>query len=168
LLWQELTDSATGTNTFWLDQVSYDASSWLELTGITNGQCQITLHVGVGTQYEVLVSTNLTSWTPLDVFTATNTTMQLIDTNVVSGSRFYRLKEVPTTSFWLETPKWLASIVQLVLHGPAGRRFQVQASTNLSKWSGLAFVTNTSGTASYRDTLASNWPARYYRAALLP
>jgi hypothetical protein len=43
----------------------------------------------------VLASTNFATWFPISVFTATNNTMPLVDTNAVTGTRFYRLKELP-------------------------------------------------------------------------
>jgi hypothetical protein len=169
LLWRYLTDVSSGNNTFWIDDVTFVAPFCLQVVGTPeNGQCQLLAHVTSGNLYEVLASTNLASWFPISVFTATNNTMPLVDTNAAAGTRFYRLKELPPTSFWLEPPKWLVNLVQLVLHGRAGQRLQLQASRDMRQWSSVGVVTNSSGTAKYTDILASNWPTRFYRAELLP
>jgi hypothetical protein len=91
-----LTDLSTGNDTFWIDDVTFSAPLCLQVVGIpANGQCELRLQVTTGNLYEVLASTNLATWFPISVFTATNNTMPLVDTNAISGTRFYRLKELP-------------------------------------------------------------------------
>jgi len=174
LLWQYLTDLSTNaSDTFWLANVHYTALAWIEVSAApTNGQFQLLLHLDPGQLYEVQASTDLSSWTPLrplaPVLQAGTNALPYIDTNAVPPARFYRLHQLPFGSVLLDPPTKLGNgSLKLVLHAPPNLLFQMQASTNLVNWSPLAVLTNTLGTVSYTDQLASNRQARFYRVQLL-
>lgn len=66
---------------------------------------------------------------------------------------------------WLETqPLAAEGVLRLVLHGQAGRKYSVLASSNLlsSSWETLAVITNGTGTTSLSDPV-TNRPRRFYR-----
>jgi hypothetical protein len=114
----------------------------------------------------VLVSTNLSTWTPLTQLTPTTTSEVVIDPSA-SGTRFYRLHELTQGIIYFDQPTASAGKLKLVLHSPPALRFAIQVSTNFSTWATLDSVTNTIGSVSYTNTIASNIPYRFYRAKLL-
>jgi hypothetical protein len=57
---------------------------------------------------------------------------------------------------------------QLTLTGPAGSNAVISASTNLHNWLPLATNPLVGGSLIYTDTLATNYPSRFYRATLQP
>jgi hypothetical protein len=57
---------------------------------------------------------------------------------------------------------------QFSLTGPAGSNVVISASTNLQNWLPLATNPLGSGSLTFTDTLATNFPSRYYRATLKP
>ena len=57
---------------------------------------------------------------------------------------------------------------QFTVDGPAGSNAIVQASTNLLTWIPLGTYLLNSGTFNYTDTLAPDYPVRFYRAQLAP
>lgn len=52
------------------------------------------------------------------------------------------------------------------LSGPAGSNYVIEASTDLKNWVPISTNAAPSGTVSYIDTAATNFPSRYYRARL--
>jgi len=54
----------------------------------------------------------------------------------------------------------------LTLSAPAPSTFQVQSSTNLVDWEGVAWLVNTNGTVVFTDPAATNATRRFYRAVL--
>jgi len=160
---------STGLDTAWLDQVSFVPMSWLErVAAPTNGQFQLVLHPLPGRLYELQASTNLMHWFPLTLVTATNTSIPYLDVAAHSLTRFYRLYELPAGWVWLDQPKLVDNEIHLVLRSQPGLKLEMQASTDLVGWSGLAAFTNTLGTVTYTNTLDANLPARYFRALVLP
>jgi Leucine-rich repeat (LRR) protein len=169
--WRYSKDSAvgSGSDAAWLDQVNFTRLNWLELVAIpTNGQSQLSLHPIPGKLYELQASTNLADWFPLAVMAATNTTMPYLDQTAHSSTRFYRLYELPASSVWFEQPKVVGNEIHLLLLSQPGLRLEMQASTDLVSWSGLAVITNTLGTVEYTNALTTNFPTRYFRAQVLP
>jgi hypothetical protein len=57
--------------------------------------------------------------------------------------------------------------VEMKLEGPRQQRYRVESSTNLTTWSSVVSltITNTDGTASWRETSTGNGPQRFFRAA---
>jgi hypothetical protein len=54
----------------------------------------------------------------------------------------------------------------LLITGPAGA-YQVQASTNLTDWSLVKWVTNAGASVPFTEPAPTNAPARFYRALLV-
>ena len=62
-------------------------------------------------------------------------------------------------------------VPQFSLKGGRGLFYQIETSTDLSKWSpiiGAVTITNFDGTAQIMDTNASGVDRRFYRASQLP
>jgi hypothetical protein len=60
--------------------------------GFSNGQFQMLMSGTAGQSYTLLTSTNLTSWTPLEVFLCSNSVMTIADPSATNfNRRFYRL-----------------------------------------------------------------------------
>jgi hypothetical protein len=57
---------------------------------------------------------------------------------------------------------------ELTVQGPAGRTYAIEASTDLSNWTQVATVINTSGRISYTAENTSEFKTRFYRAVLIP
>jgi Immunoglobulin domain/Immunoglobulin I-set domain len=57
--------------------------------------------------------------------------------------------------------------IQLQLSGKIGSSYAIDISSNLIDWVQLTTLTNTTGTAQFTDTSATNHPQGYYRARLL-
>jgi uncharacterized repeat protein (TIGR03803 family) len=62
---------------------------------LANGQFQFTLSGAAGSKYEILVSTNLQSWSLWATMEMTISTCVVLDTNAWSSPRFYRAMLVP-------------------------------------------------------------------------
>jgi hypothetical protein len=60
-----------------------------------------------------------------------------------------------------------ANRIELQFSGEIGRRFEIHASSNLTQWSWLASLTNTTGPMLYTDTGATNPGKRFYKAIQL-
>ena len=58
--------------------------------------------------------------------------------------------------------------VTLSLTGQSGSHYDLYCSSNLTQWSWLATLTNTTGQVGYTDTDATNHPQRFYQAIQLP
>ncbi len=59
-----------------------------------------------------------------------------------------------------------ASGFNIQLSGPAGSNYVIEASTDLKNWTPIATNAAPTGTVSYIDTQATNYPSRFYRARL--
>ncbi|HTQ41098.1 MAG TPA: immunoglobulin domain-containing protein [Pirellulales bacterium] len=59
-----------------------------------------------------------------------------------------------------------ASGFKLLLSGPPGSNYIIQASTDLKNWTSISTNAAPTGSVSYTDTAAINLPFRYYRAKM--
>ena len=57
---------------------------------------------------------------------------------------------------------------RLLLTGPVGSNVVIQASSNLNAWVPVQTNPLSGGVLNFNDTLATNYPSRFYRALLLP
>ncbi|HWI56940.1 MAG TPA: hypothetical protein VNZ22_06925, partial [Bacillota bacterium] len=154
-------DTVSGLDTAWVGQVSFLPGAVLELPGgPADGWCPLLLYGASDRLYDVQVSTNLTTWSRLELVQGSSEVLQLTDTNAFAPSRFYRLQPI-----WLEPVGLTTNGFQLILHSPPDLRFDLQASPNLLDWTTLLSPT---GALSYTDISLSNAPQSFYRALLLP
>jgi Leucine-rich repeat (LRR) protein len=172
LAWRYVKDvnNSAGSDAGWLSEVAFvDPSSWLQIgLGPTNGQLQLVLHCIVGHTNQLQVSTNLTTWSTVSTLIATNATI-IISDSATNRVRFYRLRDLSASSLRFDTPILNNSLVLLVMRGPAGQQFQLQSSTNLSTWTTLDIVTNSTGVLPYTLPRATNSSRVFFRAhALFP
>ena len=58
--------------------------------------------------------------------------------------------------------------IQLTLQGEPGRTYSIEVSTDLVHWTAWSNQVNAGGTISFTDADSANYPARFYRARLLP
>ena len=58
--------------------------------------------------------------------------------------------------------------MQVTLQGEAGRTYSIETSIDLVHWAPWTNQLNASGTMTVTDTDATNHPARFYRARLMP
>ena len=58
--------------------------------------------------------------------------------------------------------------MQIKLQGEAGRTYSIETSTDLVHWAPWTNVVNATGTMTVTDTESANYPARFYRARLMP
>lgn len=63
---------------------------------------------------------------------------------------------------WLELVRTPTNNRTLIMHGTAGRFYEIQASTNLLNWSRVGLVVTTNSIASFVEPLA-NFNSRFYR-----
>jgi internalin A len=141
---------------------------WLELVGWpASGRCELVLYLEPGKLYEVLASTNSVNWFRLAMVRGINGGQPFVDTMADSRLRSYRLQELPANTIWIEQVSLTADgSMQLILHSRSGTWVEIQGSTDLTSWSALTTISNTLGTVSYTDVLATNSAARFYRAVL--
>jgi len=78
---------------------------------------------------------------------------------------------VPATGGPLPTNMLLQSQpggMLVTLHGEAGRSYSIETSTDMVHWAPWTNQVNATGTMTVTDTDAKNYPARFYRARLMP
>jgi hypothetical protein len=172
-LFHKDSDTSMGSDAGWLANVVFTPAMWLEIAGPARGsRRQLILHGVPGSLYAVLASPDLaaTNWARLEPLVAvTNYSMPFTDTNATSRARFYRLIDA-TLSFELPVRSSNGQ-VQLVLHNPLELPFQLQASSNLVSWNTLsntATLLTATNSILLADPFSTNYPARFYRAMLLP
>ncbi|MBI5384199.1 MAG: hypothetical protein HZA90_05875 [Verrucomicrobia bacterium] len=98
----------------------------------------------------------------------TNTTDQDGNPRIVNGT-------VDMGAFEWQVPVRLAALappgpdgLPLSLTGETNRVYALHASSNLTTWSWLAWLTNSSGQSTYTDSLSPLPPARFYKALPIP
>ena len=74
--------------------MNFASGVWLEiLSPPVAGQTQLLLHGIPGRLYEVQFSTNFVNWSRVTLITNASTSTFVTDTNSVSGTRFYRMRD---------------------------------------------------------------------------
>jgi hypothetical protein len=187
----QFTVTATGSNTtlefgfrndpsyFGLDDISVNAISapllLLSSAGFnTNGEFQLSINGQIGQAYTLQASTNLMSWVNILNFTYTNPPMYVVDPQVNNYScRFYRIAQGTllvsvspvVLGFGLPQP-WTANGLALVLQGPVGSKYVIQASTNLLNWIPITNFVSTNSSFYFNDQQTTNYDQRFYRAIM--
>ncbi len=138
-----------------------DASSAASLTGLTwlnmndNNLQTISPYVGLTNLIYLGVLYNNLNINPGSPVLTDIATMQSHGTYV---------DYIPQKFLFLTLPLRLGpSQFQFTIQGTAGTTLQIWASTNLTTWSSLGFLTNTNGTATFTDFSATN-KVKSYRA----
>ena len=149
------------SNACWLAGVSFVAGMpdfWVDAASSPSGSGpDVTLHGEPGGLYELQVSTNLAGWMPLRnvVLDPVNGgfTSSLFDAAARGSMAFYRARQLPATTMWLDPLTFDAGGSPLLrLYSQPGIPCEIQASTDLYNWSTLTTVTNTTGTVTFTDT----------------
>jgi uncharacterized repeat protein (TIGR03803 family) len=145
----------------------------LSSTGLTtNGGFQLSVYGQIGQAYTLQASTNLVNWVSILGFTCTNSPMYVVDPAARNFShRFYRVAQgtllIPASpvvvGFGLPHP-WTTNGLALMLQGPVGSNYMVQASTNLLTWLPITNFVSTNSPFYFSDPLATNYSRRFYRA----
>ena len=80
-----------------------------------------------------------------------------------SGAAVLGIESVPR----LTAPRWLPNgSLQFGVKGAAGSSYEVQGSIDLTNWTLLGLLTNSTGTAIFLDNNAASYSRRFYRALL--
>lgn len=73
------------------------------------------------------------------------------------------------TPIVLSAPTWLGgNQFRFTITSAPDAVLQIWSSTNLTGWTSAGFVTNTTGTTTFTDSLSPNSSRRFYRASLFP
>jgi hypothetical protein len=184
--------TATGTSTvlefgfrndpyyFGLDDITVSAISapplLLSSAGFsTNGGFQIAVYGQIGQVYTLQASTNLVNWVSILNFTCTNLPTYVVDATAKNyKQRFYRVAQgnlIPSgpivLGFGLPQP-WTTNGLSLILQGPMGSNYLIQASTDLLIWLPITNFLNANSPLYFNDPQAGNYKQRFYRAVLTP
>jgi len=113
--------------------------------------------------YDLLASSDLQSWTVISVVSL-DASGQFAFTDPDAANypaRFYRVRETqPSVQLQLTA----AGQAVVAVNGQNGVTYDVQASSDLASWTVIGTVTlDASGTYSFVDVNAANYPVRFYR-----
>jgi len=173
------TDINGSVDTIFIDDVGVVAQLRLGISSggfSTNGGFQITVNGQIGQAYTLQASTNLVNWVSILNFTCTNSPMYVVDTQAKNYSRrFYRLVQgtlsIPVSPIVLGfglPPLWTTNGLSLMLQGPVGSNYVIQASTNLFTWLPITNFMNANPPLYFYDLQAKNYKQRFYRAVTVP
>ena len=135
-----------------------------------DGRFQLTVNGGVsGKSYVLLASTNLVDWTPISGFVNTNPPVTIYDAWATQyPQRFYRIGPVslaPAMSLAVNGDQASGSNgFSGLLYALPGLRYEVDASTDLLSWQAVTNFLSTNSPFSFRDSNATNFNQRFYRA----
>jgi len=138
---------------------------------LPDGGFQVTFYGVIGSNYTFQASTDLKNWVSLFSFTCTNFPMYLVDTNAMQyTSRFYRVAQFgASSSIWLGfglAHPWTTNGLSLMLQGPVGSNYIIQASTDLINWQAITNFTTTNSPFYFYDPAATNYDHRFYRGVM--
>jgi len=139
-----------------------------------NGGFQLSVSAQVGQSYTLQASTNLVNWISILNFTCTNSLMNVVDQQAKNyNRRFYRLAQgtllVPVSPVVLgfgSSQPWSANGLSLMLQGPIGSNYQIQASTDLLEWLPITNFVITNAPFYFNDPASTNYIRRFYRAVI--
>ena len=146
----------------------------LHFTGcqyLADGRLKLGLFGQVGHNSTLLASTNLVNWAPILSFACTNSVMDVFDSDAKSASsRFYRLA-LPAVVLGLKLGLGSAhplgsNGLDLVLFSLPGLEYRIDASSNLVDWTTVTNILSTNATMHLRDSSATNYSRRFYRAVV--
>jgi hypothetical protein len=138
---------------------------------LADGRLRLTVFGQAGHNYTLLASTNLVNWAPVLIFACTNGTTSVFDPDAHSNHpRFYRLAPPvgiagPRLSLGSAHPL-SSNGLDLVLYSLPGLQYRVDASGDLLNWTTVTNFISTNGFMYFRDTSATNYSRRFYRAVV--
>ena len=120
---------------------------------------------------------NLANWQPLLYYSSTNSSFSFYFSDLSAANanrRFYRASLLSGGSVAPSIPIVLgfgsqplaANGVNLMLQGPVGANYVIQSSTNLVNWVPFTNFVSPSSPCVFRDTEATNFSRRFYRAVM--
>jgi len=138
---------------------------------LPGGGFQVTFYGVIGSNYTFQGSTDLKNWASLFSFTCTNFPMYLVDTNAMQyTSRFYRVAQFgvsPSISLGFDLAQpWTTNGLSLMLQGPVGSNYIIQASTDLINWLAITNFVTTNSPFYFYDPAATNYDHRFYRGMM--
>jgi hypothetical protein len=125
----------------------------------------------IGEDYTLQASTNLVNWVRLLDFICTNAPTYVVDPEAMNFTRrFYRVAPyttVPPLRLDLgSVHPWTTTGLALKLDGPLGENCWIEASTNLVNWLEVTSFLSTVSPVYFRDSAATNFSRRFYRAVI--
>jgi len=141
----------------------------LQIARNANRSILLTAFGQSGHTYDVQASTNLVDWTSLGL-AAPDSSSALSFTDAAAASlpkRFYRLQDqglsgVPPGG--LQIVMTASKSILLTAPGQLGHTYDVQASTDLAKWTSIGIITtDPTGKLSFADPAAATLSMRFYR-----
>jgi hypothetical protein len=138
---------------------------------LPGGSFQVTFHGVIGSNYTFQASSDMKNWISLFGFTCTNSPMYLMDTNAMRyACRYYRVAQLGATpafslGFGCAQP-WTTNGLSLMLQGPLGSNYIIQASTDLVNWQAITNFVPTTSPFYFSDPAATNYNRRFYRGVM--
>jgi hypothetical protein len=154
-------------------------SLWWTWTAPASGPVKITtagsdfrnmlaVYTGAAVNALTIVASNLAGFgtnTSSVTFNATTGTTYQIAVDGYNGASGNVVLNISMTGVLvLGTPANLPAAFQFVINGASGQVLRVEAGTNLTSWTTIATVTNTTGSVLFIDETATNLSRRFYRA----
>jgi len=141
------------------------------LPPLTKSGLSLEMEGTVGLTCRVEASTNLVNWVTITNLTTTVAPIYFYDATATNFSRrFYRIAQgtlkIPVTLGFTSAKPWSTNGLALMLQGPVGSNYVIQASTNLINWQQVTNFVSTNATMYFRDSSAANFNRRFYRALL--
>ena len=138
---------------------------------LPDGRFKLTLFGQTGHNYTLQATTNLVDWVPVTSFICTNAVMDVFDPTATNlNARFYRLTtitSVPGLKLELGSAQPLSAHgLDLVLFSTSGLSYRIDASSDLVNWLPVTNFISTNAATYFRDTSATNYSRRFYRAVV--
>ena len=165
---------ATGLESGFSAEVSYVEPALvmqLQSAPLPGGLLELTGTGRVGHIYEIQATTDFAVWTVIGTqMVEANGFFAFIDFNALNyPARFYRTRDlgatVPAVVAKLQISRAASGVFSLTGSGQAGHTYGIQATTDFTAWITIGTQTaGASGSFTFSDNDAPNYPARFYRA----
>jgi hypothetical protein len=137
----------------------------LQIQVASNGQVILTVTGLAGHIYDIQASSDFTAWSVIATVTlGSGGLAEFADLPPqIATAVLYRVVEAfpPSLQIRVASNRW----VILTVTGPAGRSYDIQASSDFTTWTVIGNATvGVGGSFVFTDTSAANFPRRFYRA----